>query len=73
MTPREAIEQAHGRWFRPVCLRGSGKAFEPRGQEGAVLWWTHVPAVPVMMFVEYMCCDWEIVDPATVLAEREHD
>ena len=68
MTPKEAIEGANGQWFRPVTWRGTGQAVSLAGTE-LELW--HEPTHwPFVASKDDLCCDWEIVSPETVEAER---
>jgi len=70
MDIREAVEQGRGgKWFRPVSWRGSGEAL--------VVYCGHrIAIVPSLTGgqawypkVSDFTCDWEVVDPDTVLDE----
>lgn len=70
MTPREAIENAMGQWFRPVWWRGSGDALS--NSSGVLsMRLNGRQSKQAVMTIRDLTCEWEIVDPATVLAERE--
>lgn len=73
MKLHDAIEHHHqtGHWFRPITWDGTGYAHTV--SEGYV---TQVPgksgtAPGITSDAESLAGDWQIVEPATVLAERE--